>query len=512
MADDLAVGQIDLAVGLLLERQGVLHPVDVVTVGVVFTGVGTTRLLSVGGRGGGLSTAARQYIIKQKVSARCYLRAGQEVPQLQSLDKVGVPDHAAVLDANILEHAVNLGDLLDTLVQGLLCPEDADVRLHRLLHGQTDLSRALWSIRRPDLVEHLDRLGTSISADWLVLGTRGEVIADSVRDSTAKDDQIQEGVGSQAVGTVDGHASGFTTGEQTRDDLVVAALIDGEHLSGVPSWNTAHIVVDGRQDRNRLLRDVDTGENAGCLGDTGQTLVEDLWGQVAKLEVDVVLLRANTAAVTDLHRHGSGDDVARGKILGSWRVTLHETLTLAVQQVATLTTSTLGDQATSTVDSGRVELDELEILVWQTSTGDHGHAVTGTRVCGGAAEVCSSVATGGQNRVVREESVQSTILLVVGQDAAALAVLHDQVDDEVLDEVVGVVSQGLAVQGVQQGVAGSISGSTASVGLSTLAVFLGLATKGTLVAVTKVSHGLSPWWGPVRAYIFPSSVRENGQP
>lgn len=63
VADDLAVGQVDLAVRLLLERQGVLHPVDVITVGVVFTGVGTTRLLSVGGRGGGLSTANRQYVI-----------------------------------------------------------------------------------------------------------------------------------------------------------------------------------------------------------------------------------------------------------------------------------------------------------------------------------------------------------------------------------------------------------------------------------------------------------------
>lgn len=63
MADDLAVGQVDLAVRLLLERQGVLHPVDIVTVGVVFTGVGTTRLLSVGGRGGGLSTVDRQYVI-----------------------------------------------------------------------------------------------------------------------------------------------------------------------------------------------------------------------------------------------------------------------------------------------------------------------------------------------------------------------------------------------------------------------------------------------------------------
>lgn len=66
VANDLAVGKVDLAVGLLLERQCVLHPVDVVTVGVVLTGMGTTRLLSVGGGGGGLGAVARQYIVTKK--------------------------------------------------------------------------------------------------------------------------------------------------------------------------------------------------------------------------------------------------------------------------------------------------------------------------------------------------------------------------------------------------------------------------------------------------------------
>lgn len=54
--DDLAVRKVDTAVGLLLEAQGVLHPVLIVTVGVVLAGVGTTRLLAVGGRDGSLGT------------------------------------------------------------------------------------------------------------------------------------------------------------------------------------------------------------------------------------------------------------------------------------------------------------------------------------------------------------------------------------------------------------------------------------------------------------------------
>ena len=54
--DDVAVANVDLAMGLLLEGQGVLHPLIVVTLGEVLAGVGTTGLLAVGGGLGGLGT------------------------------------------------------------------------------------------------------------------------------------------------------------------------------------------------------------------------------------------------------------------------------------------------------------------------------------------------------------------------------------------------------------------------------------------------------------------------
>lgn len=46
----------DLAVGLLLPGESVLHPLLVVTVGEVLTSVSTTGLLAVGGGDGGLGT------------------------------------------------------------------------------------------------------------------------------------------------------------------------------------------------------------------------------------------------------------------------------------------------------------------------------------------------------------------------------------------------------------------------------------------------------------------------
>jgi hypothetical protein len=239
--------------------------------------------------------------------------------------------------------------------------------------------------------------------------------------------------------------------------------------------------VDGGENRNGLLANINTSENTSGLRDTGQTLGKNLSGQMAELEVNVILLSTDTTALADLHRHGSRNDVTRSKILSGRGISLHESLTLGVEEVTTLTTRTLGDQATSSVDTGRVELDELEILVGETGTGNHGHTVTGTGVGRCAGEVGSAVTTGSEDGVVSKESVQSAVLLVVGEDTAALAILHDQVEGEVLDEVVGLVAERLSVESVKKGVSGSVSGSAASVGLATLAVLLGLTTKSSLV-------------------------------
>jgi hypothetical protein len=282
---------------------------------------------------------------------------------------------------------------------------------------------------------------------------------------------------------VDRHTSGLTASVQTRDNLVLALLIDGKNLTSVSCRNTTHVVVDGGKNGNGLLADIDTSKNTSGLRDTGQTLGKNLSGEMAELEVDVILLSTNTTALTDLHGHGSRNDITRSKILSSRSISLHESLTLGVEEVTTLTTRTLSDQATSSVDTGRVELDELEILVGETGTGNHGHTVTGTGVGRCAGEVSSAVTTSGENGVVGKESVQSAVLLVVGEDTAALTILHDQVEGEVLDEVVGLVAERLAVKSVKKGVAGSVSGSTASVSLATLSVLLGLTTESSLVTI-----------------------------
>lgn len=204
------------------------------------------------------------------------LRAGEQVAELKGLNKIRVPDHAAVLDADVLELAVNLNHLADTLVQALLGTENADVSLHSLLHAETDLGSALGAVRGADLVENLNVVSTGVGGNGLQLVAGVEVVADGVGNSAAKHNEIQERVGTETVSTVDRHASGLTTGEQARDDLVVARLVNGDDLTSVASRDTTHVVVDGGQDGNGLLGDIDTGENASSLRDTRQTLSKNL--------------------------------------------------------------------------------------------------------------------------------------------------------------------------------------------------------------------------------------------
>src|SRR5690606_11288655 len=99
------------------------------------------------------------------------------------------------------------------------------------------------SIRGPNLVEHGNRFGARISADGLVLLALVTLVADSVGDSTTEDDEIEEGVGTKTVSAVDGDTSGFTGGIETRNDNIVALIVDRQDFTGVLGRDTTHVVV-----------------------------------------------------------------------------------------------------------------------------------------------------------------------------------------------------------------------------------------------------------------------------
>ncbi len=259
-------------------------------------------------------------------------------------------------------------------------------------------------------------------------------------------------------------AGSLADGHQARHDPVGIAIDLGEHFAVVVRGYAAHVVMDGRQHRDRLARHVDAGEDAGAFRDTRQALGEDRRVQVVEVEIDVVLELADATSFADLHGHGAGDDVAAGKILGRRGVALHEALALGVGEIAAFTTRSLGDQAAGAIDAGRVELNELHILQGKTGAQHHGIAVTGAGMGRGTGEIGAAVTAGRQHCLVGAEAVDRTGFHVQGDHAAAGTILHDQVNGEILDEELRRMPERLAVHGVQHGMTGTVGSGAGTLG------------------------------------------------
>src|SRR5690606_35789711 len=152
----------------------------------------------------------------------------------------------------------------------------------------------------------------------------------------------------QAVGAVHRDAGGLADRVQAPHDRVGIAVLQLHHFTVVVGRHAAHVVVHGGDDRDRLLLDVDAGDDDRTPGDAGQLLVDVGRIEVGQVEVDVVAVLAHAAAFADLDGHRAADDVAAGEVLGVGRIALHEALAVAVAQDAAFAAHALGDQAAGT--------------------------------------------------------------------------------------------------------------------------------------------------------------------
>ena len=185
---------------------------------------------------------------------------------------------------------------------------------------------------------------------------------------------------------------------------------------------------------------------------------------MVQVQVHVVLLRPDAAPFAHLDGDRPADHVPRRQVLCVRSVALHEPLPFGVQQETALAADPLGNQHARAVDAGGVELHELHVLQGQSGPQDHGVAVAGADVRGCAGEVGASVTAGGEDDHAAVEPVQAALGQVDGHDAAADALLHDQVHGKELDEELRVVLKGLLIQGVQHGVPGPVRGRAGALG------------------------------------------------
>ena len=253
-----------------------------------------------------------------------------------------------------------------------------------------------------------------------------------------------------------GHAGRLADRHQPERHRLRVAIARRHCLAVQVGRDAAHVVVHGRDHRDRLTRHVHAGKYACGFADAGQTLGQQVGAQVQR---DMVLARAAAAALVDLHRHRPADHVASGQVLGGGRVAFHEPLALVVGQVAAFAARALGDQAARAVDAGRVELGESHVLQRQAGAQRHGVAVARAGVCRGAGGIDTAVAACRQRGAMGGETVQRAIFQVPCQHAAAGAVvIRQQVEREILHEELGALLQALLVKRVQDGVAGAVGG------------------------------------------------------
>ena len=105
-----------------------------------------------------------------------------------------------------------------------------------------------------------------------------------------------------------------------------------------------------------------------------------------------------------------------------------------------------------------MKLNEFHILERQAGANDHGVAVAGAGVSAGAREVGAAIAARGDDRLLGADTVNAAILEAPSHDAAADAIIHDEVEREVLDEELGGMAQRLPIERVQHGMAGAVRG------------------------------------------------------
>ena len=176
-------------------------------------------------------------------------------------------------------------DLLLALGEHFAGAEHRAIVLHDHLHVESQRSRRRLALGVAEPVEPGQReLGA-------VLGEFGLAVAGLQRlggaqtRGAAEDDEVDERIRAEPVCAMDGDASRFAERHQSGHDRIGVAINLGQDLAVIIGRNAAHIVVDGRQDRDRLLGQIDAGEDAGALGNAGQALVQHLGIEMVEVQV-----------------------------------------------------------------------------------------------------------------------------------------------------------------------------------------------------------------------------------
>jgi len=138
------------------------------------------------------------------------------------------------------------------------------------LHFEAQIGRLHFRLRMPDFVQPVERLGARTRRQIAMFGTGLDDFGRSICRRPSKDDQVEQAVRPKSIGAMDGNASRLANRHKTRHDLVGVIVRGTNDFATIVRRYTAHIVVDGRQNWDRLFRHVDPGKHLRGFGNSRQ--------------------------------------------------------------------------------------------------------------------------------------------------------------------------------------------------------------------------------------------------
>ena len=156
---------------------------------------------------------------------------GEQVLELEGFHQICVPGQRAVLQPDVGEAVDNRVDALYAGLERLLRPEYRGVLLHRALEVAAHRRDGNGARSGAELLEALDGVRAGVAFQEGRGGARFDGFGDGVGARAPENDDVEERVGSEAVGPVDRGACGLSGSQQPGDDGVGVAGRGAEDLA-----------------------------------------------------------------------------------------------------------------------------------------------------------------------------------------------------------------------------------------------------------------------------------------
>src|ERR1700675_1709811 len=178
-----ARGERDIPV-FVLPRDGMLQPVLVVALVIIFSRMRSARLRACDSRMGDENGLIRK------------------IGKLQSGDQLDIPKQRIVVDGYLVKRIAQRRQLVHSFLQRIAATEHAEVRLHDPLHLWTNLTRFASALAPADPIKALQRALFRMTVCLAYERTRLDDLGRALCCSTPENDQIEQAVRAQSIGAM----------------------------------------------------------------------------------------------------------------------------------------------------------------------------------------------------------------------------------------------------------------------------------------------------------------------